>query len=99
MKMCNVDTIDKLSEDQLMDWAKSGKMGLITQLSVDIVENGLFGEKPDKNKAIALLRQAIRENKEFVCVFIENESCEEPTESDESNIEYFEMSLQDKDND
>lgn len=96
LRMCHVDTIDKLSDDQLMDWARSGKMGLKTKISVDIVENGLFGEIPDKKKAIMMLKQALHENKEFVCVYIENESCEGLHGADDSNIEYFDMSLRDK---
>lgn len=85
----NVSSVDDLTEKQVLAWAKAGRMGLTTELSVDIVENGLYGQMPDRIKAIALLRQAIKENKEFQCVFIDNESSDGPDDCDS----YFEISV------
>lgn len=96
LKLCNVDTIDKLSDSQVMAWAKSGKMGLNTKSSIDYVENGEYGRKPDYNKAIRILRQALRENMEFICAFVFNESCDGPIITDGNEFEYFEMYLDDK---
>jgi len=89
LKYYNVSSVDDLTEKQVLAWAKAGKMGLTTELSVDIVENGLFGQMPDRIKAIAILRQAIKEHKEFQCVFIDNESSDGPNDCDS----YFEMSV------
>ena len=94
--LCNVNNIDKLSDSQLIAWAKSGKMGLKTLFSIENVINGAFNEKPDYNKAISMLKQAILENKEFICAYILNESCEASTESDGDKFEYFKMFLRDR---
>lgn len=88
--LCRVRSIDDLTKDQVLAWAKSGKMGLGTKISVDIVEHGLFGEMPDMDKAIQLLKQAMKEQKEFFCAYVENESCEGPGETD---YETFEMGV------
>ena len=88
--LCNVQSVDDLTKDQILAWAKSGKMGIATQVSADIVENGLFGEMPDMDMAIRLLKQAILENKEFYCSYLEEESCIEP---DDTEHEFFEMSI------
>lgn len=85
----NVSSVDDLTEKQVLAWAKAGKMGLTTELSADMIENGLFGQMPDRINAIALLRQAIKEHKEFQCVFIDNESSDGPDDHDS----YFEMSV------
>lgn len=90
LRMCSVQSVDDLTDDQVMAWAKSGKMGLNTKNSVGIVEYGLFGEFPDRKKAITLLRQAIKEQKEFFCAYVENESCDGP---DEADYETFEMGV------
>ena len=75
--LCNVQSVDDLTKDQILAWAKS-------------VENGLFGEMPDMDMAIRLLKQAILENKEFYCSYLEEESCIEP---DDTEHEFFEMSI------
>ena len=85
----HVSSVDDLTEKQVLAWAKAGRMGLTTELSVDIVENGLYGQMPDRIKAIALLRQAIKEHKEFQCIFIDNESSDGPADCDS----HFEMSI------
>ena len=90
---CNVRSIDELSNDQVLVWAKSGKMGLMTRVSVKIVEKGLYGRKPDMEKAVILLKQAIKEQKEFVCAYIENESCTGSDKTKENKREYFAMSI------
>lgn len=90
LSLCNVKSIDDLTNDQVLAWAKSGKMGITTQVSADIVENGFFDEMPNMEKAILLLKQAMKEGKEFICAYIESESCEGPIESDE---ESFAMSI------
>ena len=90
LKQCKVGTVDDLSAEQVLAWAKAGKMGLTTELSVDIVENGLYGVKPDYNLAIKMIKQAIKENKAFYCSYIEQESCEGPVE-DESSDDDFDM--------
>ena len=93
LRMCNAQTVDDLTDDQLLAWAKSGKMGLNTKNSVSIVEYGMFGELPNKKRAIMLLRQAIKEQKEFFCSYVEDESCEKPDETQEGGHEYFVMRI------
>lgn len=93
LRVCGVKSVDDLSKEQVFAWAKRGKMGLRTKISVDIVENGLFGEKPDTNKALLLLKQAIKENKQFSCSYIELESCEDPDDNIEITNESFEMGI------
>lgn len=93
LEACGVSSVDELSDEQILVWARSGKMGMKTKLSVDIVEYGLFGEKPDTEKAMNLLRQAIKEQKEFTCAYIEYESSEGPLGEDEINRESFMMSI------
>ena len=92
--LCNVKSINDLTKDQVLAWARSGKMGLTTQISVDIVEHGLFGEMPNMDKAIKLLKQAMLEKKEFYCSYVENESCEGPLEKEEAILDSFEMYIQ-----
>lgn len=91
--LCNVRSIDELSNEQVLAWAKARKMGLMTRVSVKIVEKGLYGRKPDMEKAVKLLKQAIKEQKEFVCAYIENESCAGPQKTDGNKREYFAMSI------
>lgn len=91
LALCHAKSVDDLKRAQVLAWARSGKMGLDTQLSVDIVEHGLFEKKPDKKKAVQLLKQAMVEKKEFYCMYVENESCNGPMEEGENEHEYFKM--------
>ena len=75
LRFFNIKTIDDMTDEQVLDWARAGKMGVKTQVAVGIVEHGECGRMPDKKKAVKLLKQAIKENKEFVCTYIMHESC------------------------
>lgn len=88
--LCHVKSIDDLTKDQLLAWARSGKMGQMTRFSVSIVENGMFGMIPDMDKAIKNLKQALLEKKEFYCSYVEDESCDGPNKTEH---EYFEMDV------
>lgn len=90
MAFCNVKSIDELSDEQVLMWAKSGKMGLKTKVSAGIVELGMLGKKPNREKAIQLLKQAITENKTFTCSYIIRESCDGSINVKDDN-EYFKM--------
>lgn len=90
MALCNVRSIDELSDEQVLMWAKAGKMGLKTKVSVGIVEIGMLGKKPNLEKAIQLLKQAIAENKTFTCSYIIRESCDGPINV-KGDKEYFKM--------
>ena len=89
--LCNVKSINDLTKEQVLAWAKSGKMGLVTQFSIDIVENGMFGVMPNMDKAIKLLKQAMLEKKDFYCSYVESESCNGPLEEDDAICDSFEM--------
>ena len=93
LNKCNVSSIDDLTNEQVLTWEKKKKMGVLTRVSVRIVEKGMYGRKPDMEKAIMLLKQAIKENKEFTCAYIENESCKGPDKNDGNKREYFSMSI------
>lgn len=89
LRICNVQSIDDLTDEQVIEWAEAGKMGLQTELSVDTVMFGMFGVKPNKQEAIRLLKQAIKEKKTFYCSYVENESCDGPIEKNN----YFDMAI------
>ena len=93
LNICNVNSVDDLTNDQVLAWAKSKNMGILTRVSVRIVEKGMYGRKPDMEKAILLLKQAIKENKDFTCAYIENESCKGPNKTDGNKREYFAMGI------
>jgi len=93
LRLCGVHSVDELTSEQILAWARSGKMGIKTKISVDIVEHGIYGQMPDKEKAIKLLRQAIKEQKSFICVYIENESCDGSHMKNETSDGYFVMKI------
>lgn len=93
LKMCDAKSVDKLTQEQVIAWAKAGKMGAMTEISVDIVVHGMNGRKPDITKAVKLLKQAIKENKTFTCAYTMNESSEQIEETDDNAREYFGMSV------
>lgn len=78
LTVCKVASVDNLTDEQVLDWAKTGKMGLKTKISANIVEFGMFGKKPNRVRAIQMLKQAIVENKVFSCTYILRESCDGP---------------------
>ena len=78
LRQCKAKTVDDLSDEQVLAWARSGNMGLNTKVSAEIVEHGVFGECPDRAKAISLLKNAIKKNKEFFCSYVEDESADGP---------------------
>ena len=74
LQMCCVDDIDSLTKEQLFAWVRAGKTDMDTENSLWTVENGELGHFPDENKAVSLIKQAIKEGKSFYCTFITNES-------------------------
>lgn len=89
---CQVQSIEELTDEQVLIWAKSGMMGIRTVVSTDLVEDGMHGRKPDKKKAVQILKQAMGENKEFICSYILRESYGDPIK-DNDNDEFFWMGL------
>lgn len=90
MSYCNVTSVEDLTDEQVLSWARIGRMGLKTKISVKIVEFGIFGKIPNREKAIKLLKQAMEENKVFSCSYIVQESCDGPNNT-KDNYEYFSM--------
>ena len=74
LSMCGVNSIDLLTKDQLFAWVKAGKVNIVTENSLWTVENGACGHFPNENKAISLIKQAIKEGKSFYCSYAKNES-------------------------
>lgn len=89
ISICNVSVIDDLTDEQVLAWAKSGKMGLKTKVSAKIVEYGMLGKMPNREKAIHLLKQAMAENKVFTCSYITRESCDGPIKKTDNNDNFM----------
>lgn len=91
LNMLRKSSIDDLTFNEIADWIHAEKTGVITKVSFCMVEEGFVNQYPNKKKATLLLKQALKENKEFECTYIMNESC------DGSNVgnytEPFEMGL------
>jgi len=86
--------IDDMTFEEIADWIHAEKMSVITKVSFSMVEDGFLDHYPDKEKVTSLLKQALRENREFECAYIMNESCDGSNVKDYTD--YFDMGLCDK---
>ena len=91
LQMCCVDDIDSLTKEQLFAWVRAGKTDVDTENSLWTVENGELGHFPDENKAVSLVKQAIKEGKSFYCSYVTNESYGLIENTDKGERERFMM--------
>ena len=74
LEMCGVKSSSDLSEEQLLRYFLSGYGGFLNKNSAMRVKYGFFGMiQDDREKAIAMLRQAFDENKVLRICFIDGE--------------------------
>lgn len=77
LKKCNAKDVDALTDKQVADYIRDN----VSCVSIDLVENGVYGKKPDRAKAYKLMRQSLKENKIFMCAYDDGESCCGPRKS------------------
>lgn len=93
LKICNVKSVEQLTNEQVFAWIKAGKTNIQTENALWTVEHGECGRMPDVTKAVKLMKQAIKEGKTFVCTYMMQESHEAIEETDDNARDYFGMDV------
>lgn len=71
LKKCNVSSVDKLSDDQVVAYFVNRLAPKNSEMSVLKAINGWYGIPPQKEKALPLMREALSKGKRFVAHIVD----------------------------